>query len=220
MDVALKLADDIVVINSFDERRSAVLAAAGVRRLRAEHARDDAARVLVQFAAWRVHRAARASAHRSISIRSAWCRTSRSRWPRARSRRGHAAIGSWCARRCSRSTRDFGIDLTVPFGKLPEAAAVSERARRKRSCRRQARSRTAPSPSAKEPGRSSKGCCRTCGADTKRAAGRSRRSSSRIDRSGRAPACHGQRLRPQSLSVRVKGRNDRRLRRTCRFPRR
>ena len=60
VETALNLADDIVVINSFDERRPAVLAAPGVRRLRHEHARDDAARLLVQLAAWRLHRCARA----------------------------------------------------------------------------------------------------------------------------------------------------------------
>ncbi len=56
VEMALTLAEDIVVINSYRRWGSAVLAAAGVRGLRLEHARDDAAGVLVQLAARRMHR--------------------------------------------------------------------------------------------------------------------------------------------------------------------
>ena len=103
-------------------RRSAVLAAAGLRRLRAEHAGDDAAGVLVQLAARRLHRLP--GARRDDRLRSAARRAGRdrSRWPMARSRRGRAATASWCARRCRRCSRDFGIDLDVPFAKLPRKA--------------------------------------------------------------------------------------------------
>ena len=102
VDAALNLADDIVVINTLRGRRSAVLAAAGLRRLRPEHAGDDAARLLVQLAARRVpgmpgpgrDDRLRSAAHRA--------RRERSRSPTARSRRGRAATGNWCATRCRR----------------------------------------------------------------------------------------------------------------------
>ena len=63
VDTALNLADDIVVINTYRRRRSAVLAPAGVRRLRPEHAGDDAAGVLLQLAARRVSRLPGARRH-------------------------------------------------------------------------------------------------------------------------------------------------------------
>ena len=68
-------------------------------------------------------------------------------------------------------SRDFGIDLTVPFGKLQGAEA--------------ARARGGAVRRRKETLRGSRACCRTCGAGTTRAAGPSRRSSSRTDRCGR-----------------------------------
>ena len=86
-------------------------------------------------------------------------------------------------------SRDFGIDLTVPFGKLPRKAARGAAVRRPRHRAEVRRAR-----------------CRTCAAATTRAAGPSRKSSSRTARCARAPTCHGQRLKPQSLSVKVKGR--------------
>jgi DMSO/TMAO reductase YedYZ molybdopterin-dependent catalytic subunit len=60
-------------------RRSAVLAAAGLRRLRRQHAGDDAARVLVQLAARRLPRLPGARRDATTSIRSASCPTNRSR---------------------------------------------------------------------------------------------------------------------------------------------
>ena len=103
IEVALGLADDIVVINCLRRGRPAVLAPAGVRRLRHQHARDDAAGVFVQLAARRLPVVPGARRHRSTSIRGWSCPTNRSRSPTARSRRGREATASWCARRCSRS---------------------------------------------------------------------------------------------------------------------
>ena len=79
-------------------RRSAVLAAAGVRRLRPEHARDDAARVLVQLAARRLHRLPGARLDDRLRSAPRRARRERSRSPTARSRRGRAATASWCGR--------------------------------------------------------------------------------------------------------------------------
>ena len=125
-------------------RRSAVLAAAGVRRLRAEHARDDAARLLVQLAARRLPRVPGARRDASTSIRA---RVVPDETEVARRRR-HRAVG---ARRPEARARGAAgarratsaIDLNVPFGKLPRksarAAAVRPAARAARG-RRAARS--------------------------------------------------------------------------------
>ena len=75
------------------------------------------------------------------------------------------------------------------------AARSTARARRQRSARR--RIRSAPD---------SKDSCPTCGGDTKRAPGSSRRTWSPIARFGPAPPAADERLKPQSRAVRVKGR--------------
>ena len=100
IDVALNLADDIVVINSYDERDRLFSRPARLRGLRAEHARDDAARFLVQLAARRLRRVPGVGRHGGTSIPDASCPM---RWHRSltvRSRRGRVAIVGWCARRC------------------------------------------------------------------------------------------------------------------------
>ena len=103
VEMALKLADDIVVINSARRRRPAVLAAAGLRRLRHQHARDDAARLLVQLAARRLPRVPGPRRAVRLRPRARSSRTSRCRSPTARSRRGRTGDSGWCARRSPRS---------------------------------------------------------------------------------------------------------------------
>ena len=105
-------------------RRPAVLAAAGVRRLRPEHAGDDAARLLVQLAARRVPRVP--GARRDDRLRSAPRRAGRdrSRWPTARSRRGRSGdrklVREALQSRCRATSASIS---TVPFAQLPREGA-------------------------------------------------------------------------------------------------
>ena len=165
-------------------RRSAVLAAAGVRRLRRQRAGDDAARLLVQLAARRLPDVPGPRARRTTSIRSASCRTNRSRCSTAPSRRGRAAIASSCGRRCTRSRRRSASTSTCPLRSCrskhatcclygPGRGAVgggcgardqsAARAAGPRSIRARLRGRA----------------FRTCAAGTRKAPGPNRRSSSR-----------------------------------------
>ena len=89
--VALELADEIVVINTLDGGDRLFSRRMACTDLRPERARDDAARLLVQLAAGRLRRPARASARPGTSTRRASCRTTRSRSPRAPSRPGRRA---------------------------------------------------------------------------------------------------------------------------------
>ena len=102
-------------------RGSAVLAPAGVRGLRAEHARDDAAGILVQLPPHGAARTAGAWARRWISIRSGLCPTNRK--PLA-----GGAIAPWARgdkklvrTRCS-CRDDYGVDLEAPFAAAAQAA--------------------------------------------------------------------------------------------------
>ena len=132
IDLALKLADDIVVINTLERRRSAVLAPDGVPDLRHQHSGDDAARVLVQLAARRVP--GLPGARRRLRLRSG---AHRARRHAVAGRRRHRAVGE--GRQPLRSTemlaglqRTFGIDPHVPFGEAAEEAARHRAARRAR----------------------------------------------------------------------------------------
>ena len=166
-------------------RRSAVFAAAGLRRLRPEHAGDDAARVLVQLAARRVHRLPgtgiddrlRSAAHRARRIEVA-------------RRRRDCAVG---ARR-------------------PQAGARSAAGAVARFRHRPAR---AVQPAAAQVARD---CC--CSAAAGKFEGLVPNLRRRFEQGSWAeqeeleayrslrpcPTCHGERLKPQSLSVKVKGR--------------
>ena len=91
------------------------------------------------------------------------------------------------ARGSSRRWRaTYGIDLGTPFGKLPRKAREALLFGSGRTVRR--------------------ADCRTCAAASRKAAGRSRKSSSRIGRCGRARRAAASGSSAQSLSVRVKGR--------------
>ena len=54
------------------------------------------------------------------STRTSSCLTRRCRCSVARSRRGRAATGSWCAKRCMTLAKTYGIDPDAPFAKLPK----------------------------------------------------------------------------------------------------
>ena len=144
-------------------RRPPVLAPAGLRRLRLEHARDDAAGVLVQLAARRVSRLP--GARRHDRLRSAAHRAGRIEVAR---RRRDRAVG---ARRSQAGARGA-------------AGAVARFRHRPRRAVRAAAAQVARGAAVRLGGRaeSSRDCCRTCAAGTRKAAGPSRRSSSRTGR--------------------------------------
>ena len=100
-------------------RRSAVLAPAGVHVLRRQHAGDDAARLLVQLAARRVPRLP--GARRRLRLRPGASGAGRIAVAGRRRHRGMGERGSrsWSARRSATLSRTFGIDLTLPFRRLP-----------------------------------------------------------------------------------------------------
>ena len=192
-------------------RRSAVLAAAGLHLLRRQHAGDDAARVLVQLAARRLPGVP--GARRGVRLRSGAARARRVAVARrtARSRRGRRATRSWCARRSPALSKTFGIDLTLPFRRLPKklrdllffgAAGTARGAPRAR-----------PRTQGAEGARRGSVRRRLRRADAQPAAalrrghvGGAGEASSRTARCARARRARGDRLKPQSRAVRVKGR--------------
>ena len=107
VELALKLADDVVIINTLRRRRPALLAAPGVHLLRREHAGDDAARLLLQLAARRVSRLPgarhdarlRPGAHRAGRVEVARRRRHRAVGPR------RPQAGARGARRAERHVR-------------------------------------------------------------------------------------------------------------------
>ena len=120
LEVALDLADDIVVINTFeggDQLFSRRLACVHVRHL---DAGDDAARVLVQLAARRLPRLP--GPRRDLRLRSA---AGRARRVEVAARRRDRAVGARRPQAGARSDPDAGADATAS---IPT--------RRSRSCRR------------------------------------------------------------------------------------
>ena len=101
-------------------RRSAVLAAAGVHVLRRQHARDDAARLLVQLAAWGLPGVPGARRGLRLRSRRGSCPTNRCRSRTARSRHGRRATRSSSSEALGALSRTFGIDLAMPFRRLPK----------------------------------------------------------------------------------------------------
>ena len=79
-------------------RRPAVLAQAGLHRVRHQHARDDAARVFVQLAARRVHRVPGTRCHARLRSESHRARSDQVARSTAPSCRGRRATESSCAR--------------------------------------------------------------------------------------------------------------------------
>ena len=120
IELALKLADDIVVINTLDGGDRLVLAADGVPELRHQHSGDDAARVLVQLAARRVP--GLPGPGRGLRLRPGAHRARRiaSRWPTARFVPWAAGDTRLIGEMLDGLQRTFGIDPQMPFGKLPK----------------------------------------------------------------------------------------------------
>ena len=104
----------------------------------------------------------------------------------------------------------YGIDLTAPFGKLPKkqrdllpARARSATARRRRRPTQEGARR--PSARAIPSARASRACSRTCAAASTTARGRDREALEPLRGLRQCPDCEGERLRPESRAVRVKG---------------
>ena len=194
-------------------RRPAVLAAAGLHLLRRQHAGDDAARVLVQLAARRLPGVPGARRGATTSIRRGWCPTSR-----CRSQDG--AIAPW-AKGDRKLVREALGDAEHDVRHRPRrcrsggcrgsCATCCSSARRRGAAAREAEAPTGQGQEDAQGERSvrrrlRRADSRTCAAATRRAPGSSRRTSSRIARCGRARPASGERLKPQSRAVRVKGR--------------
>ena len=199
-------------------RRSPVLAAPGLHDLRPERARDDAARLLVQLAARRLpdlpgprldlglrsgaRRArtrvevARRGRHRDVGGRRQGARRGRAR-PLARGlrHRPRRARSASCRRSsatcCCTGRRGAATARRRAARRAPEPGRKTIRAPRRKAI-----------PSA----RASRACSRTCAAASTPARGAIARCSSRTARCGTCPDCDGERLRPESRAVRVKGR--------------
>ena len=128
----------------------------------------------------------------------------------ARSRRGPRATASSCARRSTALSRTFGIDLdaAVPAGcrrsmrDLLFFGGASGARRERRGAEEGARPNEAGSVRRRLRRADSQPAAPLRGGH----AGSSRRTSSRIARCARARRCTGERLKPQSRAVRVKGR--------------
>ena len=139
---------------------------------------------------------------------------------------GDAAPGD--AKPSRRSAATSGSTSTVPFGKLPKrsrdlllygpAAVARGRPRNADAAPRRPRRRR-PRASGPVRARVSRGSSRTCAGGTSRPPGSTRPTSSATARCGRATGCHGERLRPESRAVRVKGRTITRLREPARLRR-
>ena len=194
VDTALNLAGRHRRDQQLRRRRSAVLAPAGLRGLRHEHARDDAAGVLVQLAARRVSRlpgAGRDDRFRSAAHRAGRIEVARRRRDRAvgarRSQAGARGAAGAVARfrhRPRRAVRPAAAQGARGAGRVG-AAGGSRGASRAGSSkgllpnlRRRYEEGSWAEQEELEPYRSLRPC----------------------------PTCRGQRLKTQSLSVKVKGR--------------
>ena len=194
-------------------RRSAVLAAAGLHRLRHQHAGDDAARVLVQLAARRLPGVP--GARRDLRLRSGAARARRIEVARGRRDRavGARATASWCAKRSTslehdlrhRSRRCRSAGCRKKQRDVLFFGATGTTRRRAEAERRRQEDEGAQ---AEDPfGAGFEGLIPEPAPPLRGGhAGPSRRSSSRIARCGRARPARAQRLKPQSRAVRVKGR--------------
>ena len=123
VDMALQLADDVVVIQSLEQRRPAVLAEARLRRLRHQRARDVAARVLVQLAARRLPGVP--GPRRDLGLRPAEDRPRRIEVAVAGRHRAVGARRRGARRRgdCDHRRVTGASSATTPFAKLPQEAA-------------------------------------------------------------------------------------------------
>ncbi len=120
-------------------------------------------------------------------------------WAQGRSRLVHEAVAAMAAY--------FGIDPPTCRSascRRSSATCCCHGPRNGRESRRRRAGRRSAAPRARS-AETSKACCRISGGDSKKAAGRCRRSSSRIARCANAPCATANRLKAESLAVRVKG---------------
>ncbi len=244
LDVALTLADDIVIVNTFeggDQLFSRKLACVALRHL---DAGDDAARLLVQLAARRLP--GLPGARRHLRLRPA---AGRARRVEVAARRRDGAVGAGDRKLVQEAVTDagarrYGIDADAPFGKLPKkhrdlllfgpAGAAhgreggGERPRRG-GARRRGRGRgvraAAGAAAARRARRTrsaaaSRASFRTCAAATRKGRGRCRKTSSRSGRCATCPACHGAAAAAGEPGRARQGPRHGRLRRTCRSAKR
>ena len=134
VDVALQLADDVVMIQSHEQgdrlySRKLACVVCGISVPRCRRARSRSTRRTARAPA------ARAWARPGTSIRAGSFPTKRCRWSRGQSRRGPAAMRRWSVRPSRRSARHWGIDPAVPFARLGAQAARAAALRAR--CQRQ-----------------------------------------------------------------------------------
>ena len=185
VEVALTMADDVVVINSLDAAATGCSAKAGVPGVRHQRAGNVAARFLVQLAARRLPRLRRARPALGGRRSAVLPDESMASWARSAVAPAQEAVAQIAAH--------FGIDPKTPFAKLPKkhrdlillgpgkSDEVVPNMRKRGTSRK-------PHP---DPGRR----------------GRRRRRRGLVDlrpnlSEEACPVCHGKRLRSESLVVR------------------
>ena len=195
-------------------RRSAVLAADGVPDLRHQHSGDDAARVLVQLAARRVPAIARGSARSTTSIPARIV-------PDDSQSLADGAIVPWakgddrldrprCSTACSGRSASIRTCRSASCRRSCATSCCSARpadARQARDDRpHQARRGRAKAPKRSVRRRLRRRRFRTCGAVSKKGTWTDQEALEPYRALQPCPACDGDRLRPESRAVRVKGR--------------
>ena len=196
-------------------RRSAVLAAARLHQLRVERARDVAARLLVQLAARRLPDLP--GAGRDLRLRSAARRSRRLEVARRRRHRDLAAGDkALVATALERLSEHFGISLTTPFRKLPKKQRdILLYGPGRRHAEGEAPAK--PAPAAPKPAlraaraipsaRASRASCPNLRRRFEAGSWSERELLEPYRALRTCPDCHGDRLRPESRAVQVKGRS-------------
>ena len=213
VEVALTLADDVVVINSLDARRSPVLAQAGVRGVRHQRAGNVAARVLVQLAARRLPVVP--GPRRDLGFRSA---AHRARRFAVAGRRRDRAVGQGRQQAVSEAVAAiasyFGIDPKMPFGKLPKkhrdlilhGPSQERRSRRRRQEGRRPEGKKKKKAAAPDPfGRDFEGVIPNLRRRFEEGSWAVQEELDPYRALRECPVCNGNRLRSESLVVTLKG---------------
>ena len=214
IELALKLADDIVVINTLDggDRLFSRRMACPICGISIPEMTPRA------FSFNSPHGACPdvPGARRGLRLRSRAHRARRHacRSRPARSCRGRRAIAASSTRCSAGLQRTFGIDPQLPFGKLPkklrDIVLFGAPGRRTSPVEPPQGSETKPKPSRRRrpirSARTSRARFRTSGAGSKRARWTDQEALEPYRALQPCPACEGERLRPESRAVRVKGR--------------
>ena len=203
IELALKLADDIVVINTLDGgdrlfSRRLACPACGIsipemtpRAFSFNSPHGACPDVPGPGRGLRLRSGARRARRRR-------CRCARAPW-----RRGRTATTARSTEMLAGLQRTFGIDPAVPFAQAAEEAARHRAVRRARARttagqeRRAARIRSAPI---------SKAPSRTCAADSKTGTWTDQEALEPLSRAAALPGCRRRSAEPESRAVRVKGR--------------